>query len=155
PLHEIILHLTSSGCQNLTSQISPGSSSAHPVSRGGFGDVYRGALRDKRNVAIKALRVPLDPDDELDKIPKVTKRVLHLQTILTLLQRAARELYTWSRCDHPNVLPLLGLAEFQGQIRMVSLWLENGSLPHFLDAHPDIDRCSMVRHFPLYPLALP
>ncbi|KAG8710660.1 hypothetical protein FRC08_016878 [Ceratobasidium sp. 394] len=125
PLHEIIEHLTSSGCRNLTSQLV--SSSAHPVSRGGFGDVYRGALDDQRKVAIKALRVSLGVEDELDKVPK----------------HAARELYTWSKCNHPNVLPLLGLVEFQGQIRMISLWLENGSLPLYLDKHPDIDRCSM------------
>ncbi|KAG8739097.1 hypothetical protein FRC10_006137 [Ceratobasidium sp. 414] len=69
-MHEIILHLTSSGCQNLTSQLDPVSFSAQPVARGGFGDVYCGALRDNRKVAIKVLRVPLDPDDELDKVPK-------------------------------------------------------------------------------------
>ncbi|KAG9077023.1 hypothetical protein FRC06_009141, partial [Ceratobasidium sp. 370] len=130
PLHEIITYLTSFGCLNLTSKLNLQSSSAHPVSRGGFGDVYSGVLRDKRKVAIKALRVSLDPEDELDKIPK----------------RAARELYTWSKCNHPNVLPLLGLAEFQGQIRMISLWLENGSLPSYLEKHLDIDRCSMSTH---------
>ncbi|KAG8742889.1 hypothetical protein FRC10_000809 [Ceratobasidium sp. 414] len=122
----------------MTSQLAPLSHNAQPVSRGGFGDVYRGELRDKRMVAIKVLRVPLDPEDQLDKIPK----------------RAARELYAWSKCDHPNVLPLLGLAVFQEQIRMISLWLGNGSLPSYLDKHPDLDRCKMVRSLVLRPLAL-
>ncbi|KAG9088935.1 hypothetical protein FS749_001743, partial [Ceratobasidium sp. UAMH 11750] len=76
PLHEIIQHLTSSGCRNLTSQLV--SSSADPVSRGGFGDVYRGALDDQRKVAIKALRVSLRAEDELDKVPKVTKAMFPL-----------------------------------------------------------------------------
>ncbi|KAG9092270.1 hypothetical protein FS749_015865 [Ceratobasidium sp. UAMH 11750] len=127
PLHEIIEHLTSSGCRDLTDQIDPLSLSDYPVSWGGFGDVYCGALHDQRKVAIKALRVSLGSEDELGKIPK----------------RAARELYTWSKCNHPNVLPLLGLVEFQGQIRMISLWLKNGSLPAYLDKHPSVDRCSM------------
>ncbi|KAG8705061.1 hypothetical protein FRC09_003173, partial [Ceratobasidium sp. 395] len=127
PLPEIVQHLTEHGCKDLTDELSA-SSSTHSVTGGGFGDVYRGSLRDKRQVAIKALRVTLDSDDELDRLPK----------------RAARELYAWSRCNHPNVLPLLRLVQFQGQIRMVSLWMENGSLPDYLRKHPGSDRCNMV-----------
>ncbi|KAG8766045.1 hypothetical protein FRC12_007116 [Ceratobasidium sp. 428] len=124
---EIISHLTRRGCQNLTYDLDSSSFSAHPVSQGGYGSVYREKLLDGRRVAIKALRVSLDDDDEADKLPK----------------RAARELYAWSKCQHRNVLPLLGLVLYQGQIRMVSLWVENGSLPSYLNKHPDVDRCYM------------
>ncbi|KAG8708284.1 hypothetical protein FRC08_018980 [Ceratobasidium sp. 394] len=130
PPAEIIEHLTEHGCADLTSDLDPSSSSIQPVERGGFGFVYREKLRDGRQVAIKALRVSLDADDEADKLPK----------------RAARELYTWSKCQHPNVLPLLGLAQVQDQIRMVSLWMENGSLPSYLAKHPSLNRCDMVVH---------
>ncbi|KAG8791019.1 hypothetical protein FRC12_010363 [Ceratobasidium sp. 428] len=127
PPAEIIEHLTEHGCRDLTIDLDPSSFSAQPVSHGGYGYVYREKLRDGRRVAIKALRVPLDDDDEANQLPK----------------RAARELYTWSKCRHLNVLPLLGLALFQGQIRMVSSWAENGSLPSYLEKHPGIDRCNM------------
>ncbi|KAG9078186.1 hypothetical protein FS749_009843 [Ceratobasidium sp. UAMH 11750] len=29
---------------------------------------------------------------------------------------------------------------------MVSLWMENGTLPSYLDRYPDLDRCDMVMH---------
>ncbi|KAG8791761.1 hypothetical protein FRC12_008182 [Ceratobasidium sp. 428] len=124
-MRDVIEHLTKHGCEDLTKTLDE--SSASPVSAGGLGDVYRGSLRDKRLVAIKALRVSFDSDDEPDRLPK----------------RAARELYAWSQCNHFNVLPLLGLVQFEGQIRMVSLWMENGSLPEYLNQHPDTDRCNM------------
>ncbi|KAG8722983.1 hypothetical protein FRC09_005273 [Ceratobasidium sp. 395] len=127
PPAEIIEHLTERGCQDLTSDLDPSSSSDQPVSQGGYGSVYRQRLLDGKRVAIKALRVPLDDDDEADRLPK----------------RAARELYIWSKCQHTNVLPLLGLVLFQGQIRMASLWAENGGLPSYLEKHPDTDRCDM------------
>ncbi|KAG9091676.1 hypothetical protein FS749_016360 [Ceratobasidium sp. UAMH 11750] len=127
---EIILHLTEHGCANLTGNLNPASPNPQPIAHGGFGSVYREELHDGRKVAVKALRVSLDDDDESGKLPK----------------RAARELYTWSRCQHPNVLPLLGLAKFQDQIRMVSLWMENGNLPSYLDKHPELSRCDMSVH---------
>ncbi|KAG8745040.1 hypothetical protein FRC10_009014 [Ceratobasidium sp. 414] len=128
------MHLTEHGCADLTLNLDPRSSSnTLPIAQGGFGFVYSEKLRDGRQVAIKALRVSFNADDAADKFPK----------------RAARELYTWSRCKHPNVLPLLGLAKFQDQIRMVSLWMENGSLPSYLDKYPDLSRCDMVRDLAL------
>ncbi|KAG9083624.1 hypothetical protein FS749_005887, partial [Ceratobasidium sp. UAMH 11750] len=125
---EIIMHLTEHGCEDLTRKLGPTSPNPQSIAQGGLGFVYREKLRDGRQVAIKALRVSFNAEDEADRLPK----------------RAARELYTWSKCRHPNVLPLLGLANFQGQIRMVSLWMENGDLPSYLTKHPDLNRCEMV-----------
>ncbi|KAG9125982.1 hypothetical protein FRC07_005362 [Ceratobasidium sp. 392] len=127
PLDQIIAHLTEHGCRDLTSALDHSSLSVQPVSHGGYGSVYREKLSSGTQVAIKALRVPFGNDDEPDKLPK----------------RAARELYIWSKCQHVNVLPLLGLVLLQGQIRMVSLWMENGSLPDYLNKHPELDRCDM------------
>ncbi|KAG8680567.1 hypothetical protein FRC08_016196, partial [Ceratobasidium sp. 394] len=59
------------------------------------------------------------------------------------LKHAAHELYAWSRCRHAHVQRLLGLAEFQGQIGMVSVWEANGSLRVYLREHPNADRCQM------------
>ncbi|KAG8734000.1 hypothetical protein FRC10_012008 [Ceratobasidium sp. 414] len=143
PPDEIIRHLTEHGCTNLTLDLDPPSSGDQPAAHGGFGLVYDEKLRDGRRVAIKALRVSFNADDEADKLPKVIRHTLSISANLILSQRAARELYTWSRCRHPNVLPLLGLAKVQDQIRMVSLWMENGSLPSYLDKHPELSRCNM------------
>ncbi|KAG8722981.1 hypothetical protein FRC09_005271 [Ceratobasidium sp. 395] len=72
PRTEIIEHLTEHGCQDLTDDLDPTSVSVQPVSHGGYGSVYCEKLHDGRRVAIKALRVPFDDDDEIDKLPKVT-----------------------------------------------------------------------------------
>ncbi|KAG9121548.1 hypothetical protein FRC07_002447 [Ceratobasidium sp. 392] len=71
PPQEIISHLTLNGCEDLTAHIDSASYSSLPISHGGFGEVYRGAIHDGRQVAIKALRVSRSSDDELDKLPKV------------------------------------------------------------------------------------
>lgn len=65
--------------------------------------------------------------------------------LLRLVQDVCRELHTWSKCENANVLILLGLAKFQGQIGMVSRWMENGNLPLYLRQHPEADHCKMVR----------
>ncbi|QRV97183.1 Tyrosine-protein kinase [Ceratobasidium sp. AG-Ba] len=74
------------------------------------------------------------------------------------MQRAARELYTWSRCTHPNVLPLLGLVVVDNQIRMVSRWLDNGDLPGYLSRNPHVERlnmCMQISHGLEYIHSLP
>ncbi|KAG8709376.1 hypothetical protein FRC09_000701 [Ceratobasidium sp. 395] len=42
------------------------------------------------------------------------------------LKHAAREIYTWSKLQHPHILSLLGLAEYRGRISMVSPWIQGG-----------------------------
>ncbi|KAG8779488.1 hypothetical protein FRC12_024212 [Ceratobasidium sp. 428] len=95
------------------------------VASGELSDVYRGSLLDGTHVAIKALRVsPIDKS----------------------LKHAARELHTWSKLSHPNVLPLLGLAEFPHRIAVVAPWLKNGNLQEYL-GQKRVDRwqmCSQV-----------
>jgi len=46
-----------------------------------------------------------------------------------------RELGIWRRLDHINVVPFLGIAYgfgMRGAMSLVSLWMPNGSLHHFL-----------------------
>lgn len=120
---EIATVLACHGCADLTQQLETESCSAFAVSNGGFGDVFTGKLRDGTRVAIKAARI----------------QALHGHSGKEL-KHAARELHTWSKCDHPNVLRLLGLVEFRGQVGMVSQWIENGSIWVYLSRHPDTDR---------------
>ncbi|KAF8602010.1 kinase-like protein [Ceratobasidium sp. AG-I] len=123
---EVIARLGDHGCENITHRLDLNSCGAYPLSNGGFGDVYRGKLLDGSHVAIKTMRI-------------------HVNTLETQkpFKNAARELHTWSKCRHPNVVQLLGLVEFRNQIGMVSYWVENGNLPSYLEKHPDVDRYKM------------
>ncbi|KAF8607272.1 kinase-like protein [Ceratobasidium sp. AG-I] len=126
--NDLITRLGEHGCQNITEWLDMSSCSAYPLFGGGFGEVYRGKLQDGSQVAIKTMRV--NSCNEAHKP----------------LKDAARELHTWSKCQHPNVLKLLGLVEFRGQIGMVSAWMKKGSLPPYLDQNPEVDRCQMSTH---------
>ncbi|KAF8595125.1 kinase-like protein [Ceratobasidium sp. AG-I] len=60
-----------------------------------------------------------------------------------MLQQAAHELHVWSKCTHPYVQELLGVARVREQIAMISRWLEHGDLPEYLQNYPTTDRCKM------------
>ncbi|CAE6459087.1 unnamed protein product [Rhizoctonia solani] len=94
---------------------------------GGFGDVYFGRLRDGTAVAIKTIRTYYQPG----------------QQALVYNKQAAKEVYTWSKCKHPNVVQLTGLAVFRDCVAMVSRWEENGNLLSYLSSHPSVDRCNL------------
>ncbi|KAG8756460.1 hypothetical protein FRC12_010553 [Ceratobasidium sp. 428] len=99
----------------------------NPYSGGGFGDVHQGVLLDGTKVALKCVRLYINKSKDYCKEFKY----------------AARELHTWSKCQNPNVVKLLGLAEFRGKIAMVSPWMEQGSV-NYLDSSDDrIDRCQL------------
>ncbi|KAG8751765.1 hypothetical protein FRC11_009028, partial [Ceratobasidium sp. 423] len=124
--HNIIRHLVQRGCRDLTDSLDMSAFSECPTSHGGFSDVYRGRLIAGEHIAVKALRISTGSIEN----PK------HLK-------RAARELYTWSNCKHPNVLQLLGLAAFRGRIGMVSPWIDHGPLPRYLEIDLGVDRCNL------------
>ncbi|EUC53868.1 kinesin light chain [Rhizoctonia solani AG-3 Rhs1AP] len=118
---EVMAYLTSVRCPDLTRSIDE-SKCGDPIQRGGFGEVSKGTLHDGRMVALKYMR-----EDR-------SKRLKYL----------ARELYSWSKTRHQNVLELFGLAHFRGNIVMVSPWMEFGNLRDYLERHPGIDRLSVV-----------
>ncbi|KAG8790662.1 hypothetical protein FRC12_011376 [Ceratobasidium sp. 428] len=108
-----------------------------PYSRGGFGDVYQGALLDGTKVALKCLRLYVRDNEANDKA----------------LKYAARELHTWSVCWHSNIVELLGLAEFRGQIAMVSPWMDNESIDCLNNEDNTINRyqlCFAIAQGPAY-----
>ncbi|KDN46719.1 hypothetical protein RSAG8_04099, partial [Rhizoctonia solani AG-8 WAC10335] len=118
---EVMAYLTSVRCPDLTNSIDE-SKCGDPIQRGGFGEVSRGMLHDGRMVALKYMR-----EDR-------SKRLKYL----------ARELYSWSKTRHHNVLELFGLAHFRGNIVMVSPWMEFGNLRDYLEQHSGIDRLAVV-----------
>ncbi|KAI5987895.1 kinase-like domain-containing protein [Pisolithus albus] len=86
-----------------------------PYTRGGNAFVYHGTLSPwGTTVAIKtALGVP-----QADK--KTIKKML-------------REAHVWSKLDHPNVLPLLGITtDFDLTVSLVSTWMEKGSARYYV-----------------------
>ncbi|KAG8710601.1 hypothetical protein FRC09_000058 [Ceratobasidium sp. 395] len=108
-----------SSITDLTDELSdPSTVIPFAVARGGLSDVYRATRWDGSQIAIKCLR---------QHDPKHCKRT-------------ARELYTWSKLSHQNVLELRGLAVFQDCLAMVSPWMEHGSVNLVLDKWPDKSR---------------
>ncbi|KAF8187372.1 kinase-like domain-containing protein [Mycena galopus ATCC 62051] len=102
----------------------------HPVSGGGFSDIYKGEL-DKKIVCIKVLRI-FTTELQLDKIYK----------------ELAREVLIWKELSHPNVLPLLGidLIVRKPSCCLVSPWMKNGNVMAFLQTYPDFNKSCLVRN---------
>ncbi|KAJ1303910.1 hypothetical protein OPQ81_008321 [Rhizoctonia solani] len=113
-------------CNNPSHLLRLCSCSAHPILRGGFGDIYSGKLENGTIVAIKVARY----SNNISQFGKQSKHT-------------AKEVRTWAKCEHPNVLPLLGMIEFRGQIAMVSPWMKNGDLRSYLGQNPEADRCQL------------
>ncbi|KEP50817.1 tyrosine kinase domain protein [Rhizoctonia solani 123E] len=114
---EMIDFLRSRGVRGITDQIDSSSATRFPTIVGGISEVYEARLTDGSRVAIKCPRIAGWGDD------------MHMQL---LLERTARELYVWSKCAHPNLVPLIGMAQFRGQISLISPWMENGTISQYL-----------------------
>ncbi|QRV74671.1 Serine/threonine-protein kinase [Ceratobasidium sp. AG-Ba] len=126
-ISDIIARLSHHGCQDLTHELDLQRCSPAVNKRGGYSDIYLGQLHDGRSVAIKAIFSCGTKNDE---------EVKHLK-------RTARELYTWSKCKHPRIAPLLGLATYRGQIAMISPWMEYGDVRSYVNKYPEVDRLSL------------
>ncbi|KAG8729368.1 hypothetical protein FRC11_008919, partial [Ceratobasidium sp. 423] len=125
---EILTRVTKHGCEDVTNKLRIKSFSPHPVLNGGFGDVYRVHLQDGRQLAYKCVRLRVGADsDERENT-----------------ERTAHELYVWSKCQHRNVLELVGVARFRNQLAIVSPWLDNGDLKCFIGHNQGVDRCALV-----------
>lgn len=53
-------------------------------------------------------------------------------------------MYIWSKLRHPNVQALLGIVIFQGELGMVSPWMEHGNLAKYLLENPNVERYGLV-----------
>ncbi|CAE6511723.1 unnamed protein product [Rhizoctonia solani] len=122
--------LTSTGCIDLSSQMDTQQSTAMIVSGGGFGDIWMGKLHNGGKVVIKTWRTnTLEGRD------------------YKVIKRAARELFYWSRMEHPNIHRLEGVIMFRDQyLGMVSEWMENGNLHQYLRKYPGADRYQLCIH---------
>ncbi|KAG8793744.1 hypothetical protein FRC12_001754 [Ceratobasidium sp. 428] len=122
---EIMNQLYCRGCKDLSGRLDYSSFSPRAISRGGFGEVYFGALRDGMRVAVKIMYAHETYEESKH------------------LKYTAREVHTWSKCNHPNVARLMGTAEFHGQLAMVSQWMENGNLRNYISKNPSANRLKL------------
>ncbi|KAF9456081.1 kinase-like domain-containing protein [Collybia nuda] len=96
---------------------------------GGFAIVYIAHWRNngrKRKVGVKVIKTPAPHGCSGDKIAN---------------KRLRSEIMIWSRLDHPNILPLLGITYgfgAQGVYGMVCPWIDNGDLSHYLKVNEGI-----------------
>ncbi|KAL0576451.1 Rho guanine nucleotide exchange factor [Marasmius crinis-equi] len=99
---------------------------SHPVAGGAFGDVWKGRIANEI-VCLKVVKVYLVSD------------------VQQLLKEYMQEAIVWQQLRHPNLLPFVGmyyLGEGQGQLCLVSPWMERGNLVTFLKNTPSelVDR---------------
>ncbi|CAE6471781.1 unnamed protein product [Rhizoctonia solani] len=115
-LEEILQHLVGHGCVNLTQRIDSSQSSELPLSSGNFRDIYRGTLQDGTLIRLESLRFQAGVAGDGRK----------------LLKHTAHEIYAWSKCQHSNILQLIGVAQYRGRLAMISPWVEHNDLILFL-----------------------
>ncbi|KAF8671487.1 kinase-like protein [Rhizoctonia solani] len=123
PVHDMLSHLNSHGCRKFSQSLDSNTFSVLPSCYGGSGDIYYGKLLDSTTICVKVPRIVEDASQ------------MEMKDLY-----ASREIHTWSKCNHPNILPLLGLAIFRNRLAIVSPWMQNGTLPDFLKKNPNADR---------------
>ena len=50
----------------------------------------------------------------------------------------------WKTLQHPNVLSLIGVTMTETSFAMISEWMTNGNINHFVRTHPDENRLGLV-----------
>jgi serine/threonine protein kinase len=65
---------------------------------------------------------------------------------LTSVQRLCREVLTWKRLSHPNILPLLGVSVSKNprHFRIISEWMPNGNVMEYINSNPEANRLRLV-----------
>ena len=60
------------------------------------------------------------------------------------MQKFCREVITWRYLQHPNILPLLGVALAESRFAMVLEWMEDGNINDFIQENPNVNRNELV-----------
>ncbi|KAG9097660.1 hypothetical protein FRC07_010752, partial [Ceratobasidium sp. 392] len=116
---KMITLLVEHGCPDASDSLDLSQCGERPVAFGGFGDIYYGKTKGGVPVAIKCARVNVN-------------------------EAVAKELHAWSKCKHENVVELIGLTQFRGQLATLSPWMTNRAIPHYLAKHPEANRYELV-----------
>ncbi|KAH6918894.1 hypothetical protein BKA70DRAFT_1089732 [Coprinopsis sp. MPI-PUGE-AT-0042] len=59
-------------------------------------------------------------------------------------KRFEREVTVWRQFDHPNIVPLYGVAKIGEHLYSVSPWMDNGTALYYVEDHPNCDRLKMI-----------
>ncbi|KAG8732056.1 hypothetical protein FRC11_000869 [Ceratobasidium sp. 423] len=129
PLTEVVDFLIKHNCKDITPELDFERSSPESLFRGGFGAIHKGELRSGQLVAIKCVEV-LGSWGAWTPMEKS-------------LKHSAHEIYAWSKCNHPGILPLFGFARYKEHILLISPWMKNGSLVHYIAKHPQRNRIQL------------
>ncbi|KDN36899.1 hypothetical protein RSAG8_10518, partial [Rhizoctonia solani AG-8 WAC10335] len=111
------------------SQIKEGSVSRCPITHGGFGDIWSARHIDGREITTKTLRLQ-------GQLAAFDQHKLQ--------RRAISELSVWRKFKHPNILKLLGICAFGGEIGMVSEWMPNGNIIRYTMKHNEVDKIKLI-----------
>lgn len=106
---------------------------------GSYSDVYMGIWThngEDEVVCIKCIRNTTPVTDLA--CPDLTREERFKRRII-------RETSIWMRAKHPNVLPFLGYQVIDGEPRLVSRWMDNGSLETYLKMHSNISDVDKIR----------
>ncbi|KAG8919666.1 hypothetical protein FRC01_001178, partial [Tulasnella sp. 417] len=121
----------------------PGNLALGPKTRvGSYSDVYQGTWThngEDRVVCIKCIR---------NTTPVMDLTCPDLTREERFKRRIIRETSIWARSEHPNVLPFLGYQVIDGEPRLVSPWMNNGSLETYLKTRPnlsDVDKLTLLQ----------
>ncbi|KAG9127448.1 hypothetical protein FRC07_013631 [Ceratobasidium sp. 392] len=122
---EVLTILSQHNCPNISSDLDAASCSKNPILSDGLHSTYSGKLCDGKQVAVKVVFAYTNKKREQ-------------------LIRTARELYPWSKCRHPHIVQLLGLAEFRNRTAMIFPWMDNGDIRNYVNKHPDADKFNLI-----------
>ncbi|CAE6454186.1 unnamed protein product [Rhizoctonia solani] len=120
--NQVLDTLGEHNCRDITSSIAYDRCGNIPIKGGGSTDIYQGELADGQLIAIKC------------------PRRFHGRLDPVVLMNTARELYIWSKCNHPNILPLLGYSHFRDRLVIVTPWMLEGCLVDYIQGNPSLDR---------------
>ncbi|KXN83775.1 Serine/threonine-protein kinase HT1, partial [Leucoagaricus sp. SymC.cos] len=98
-----------------------------PLYEGGFGLIYKGDYQGQV-VCVKAIRM-----NEKQKT--------------RLIQAQAKEFIIWAHLSHPRILPFYGVFQSEKMkpgICLVSPWMPNGDLNHYLEENPETPRIPLI-----------
>ncbi|KAJ7861778.1 kinase-like domain-containing protein [Mycena leptocephala] len=97
------------------------------VGGGAFGDIWKG-LVGGQTVAVKSMR-QFQEDD-----------------VKASLKKFGREALIWRQLSHPNLLPFFGMYVLDDRLCLISPWMDNGDLKHFLinSSSTSRDRLSLI-----------
>ncbi|KZO97455.1 kinase-like protein [Calocera viscosa TUFC12733] len=107
---------------------------AQQAANGGFARVYRTHTKTGHLVAVKVF---------FD----------HKRPPARALELSVREAFTWHRLQHPNIVPLLGIADYAKicpggfpQLCLVSPWIPDGNIMDYLKANPSVSPLRLLVH---------